>query len=183
MIPFKKGVGLDLETTGLDQADGHRIIEIAMITYDLQTRQVLERYEQRIDPDRSVPTASIDVHGITYDMLVGCPKWEDVAPEIARRLAETEFFIAHNAAFDGPFLAGELQRVGLLPPGVKCYCTMENARWATPNGKLPRLEELCFALGVDYDRAKAHAATYDVERTMECLFRGMDRGFYSLENL
>jgi hypothetical protein len=57
---------------------------------------------------------------------------------------------------------------------------MENARWACPDGKLPRLGELFFALGVSYERAKAHAAEYDIEVTMACLFRGLDRGFYQL---
>lgn len=35
---------------------------------------------------------------------------------------------------------------------------MENGRWATYDGKSPKLGELCFALGIEYDEGSAHAA-------------------------
>jgi DNA polymerase-3 subunit epsilon len=57
-------------------------------------------------------------------------------------------------------------------------CTMLNAPWATFNGKNPRLEELCFACGVDYDPALAHAAAFDVDVMMQCYWRGLKFGFY-----
>ena len=82
--------------------------------------------------------------------------------------------------FDGPFIAAELNRIGVNVPDVHSFCTMENARWACPDGKLPRLGELCFAMGVDYDPAKAHAAEYDVQVMMDCYFKGLLRGFYQL---
>jgi len=170
--------GLDLETTGLDPADGHRIIEVAMISYDLARRVETDRFVQRIDPDRNIPAASQAIHGITYEELVGCPKWDDVAPEVEKRLASSGLLIAHNAAFDGPFVAAELTRAKRLVPKIECFCTMETSRWATPNGKLPRLDELCFALGVEYDPGKAHAADYDVEVMMQCFLKGYDRGVY-----
>jgi len=175
--------GLDLETTGLDPNDGHRIIEVAMISYDLATRRKVDRYVQRIDPDRNIPAASQAIHGITYEELVGCPKWPDVAPEVRRRLADCSLVIAHNAAFDCPFVAAELARLGIAAPSVACFCTMENSRWATPNGKLPRLEELCFALDIGYDPTKAHAADYDVEVMMACFFKGFERGVYALPDV
>ncbi len=57
---------------------------------------------------------------------------------------------------------------------------MKNGRWATANGKNPKLGELCWALQVDYDPALAHAAEYDVQKTAECLWRGVDAGLYKL---
>jgi DNA polymerase-3 subunit epsilon len=173
-------MGVDTETTGLEQEKGHRIIEIALVSYDLESRKLMDRYVQRIDPERPIDSGAQAAHGISYTELVGQPKWEDVAEEINRRLGGTDLLVAHNMGFDGPFIAGELLRVGLQPPNVHSVCTMENARWACPDGKLPRLGELCFALGVGYDRAKAHAAEYDIEVTMACFFRGLDRGFYEL---
>jgi DNA polymerase-3 subunit epsilon len=175
-----KIIGLDTETTGLKQEDGHRIIEIALLTYDLTTHELEDKWVQRIDPERAIDPGAQAVHGIGYSDLVGCPKWDDVAPEIAKRLSTAELLIAHNMGFDGPFIGAELLRVGLEIPNVHSLCTMENARWACPDGKLPKLGELCFALNVPYDPAKAHAADYDVSVTMDCFFKGLERGFYQL---
>lgn len=171
--------GLDTETTGLEQAEGHRIIEIAILSYDTASRELVDKYVQRIDPERSIQAAAQEVHGISYDELVGCPKWNDVAPTIQAKLNKAGLLIAHNMGFDGPFLAAELVRVGLTVPNITSFCTMENARWACPDGKFPKLAELCFALGVPYDPDLAHAAEYDVERMMDCFWRALDRGFYA----
>ena len=168
-----KIIGLDTETTGLEQEKGHRIIEIALLTYDLETRALEDKWVQRIDPERAVDPGAQAVHGIGYSDLVGQPKWEDVAGEIARRLGTAQLLIAHNMGFDGPFIAAELMRVGIDVPNVHSLCTMENARWACPDGKLPKLGELCFALKTPYDPAKAHAADYDVSVMMDCFFIGL----------
>lgn len=172
-------IGVDTETTGLEQEKGHRIIEIALLAYD-ENGNLLDKWLQRIDPERSIDAGAQAAHGISYTELVGQPKWEDVAKEVATRIGEADLLVAHNMGFDGPFIAGELHRVGLEVPDVHGFCTMENARWACPDGKLPRLGELCFALNVPYDTAKAHAADYDIEVTMACFFKGLERGFYKM---
>lgn len=175
-----KLIGIDTETTGLDQEKGHRVIEIALLTYDFETQRLEDRFVQRIDPERSIDAGAQAAHGITYSELVGKPKWEDVAQNIADRMSAGSLLIAHNMNFDGPFLAAEFQRIGVKVPRVPGFCTMENGRWATPDGKLPRLGELCFALGVTYEPAKAHAADYDTTVMMDCFFRGLLRGFFHL---
>lgn len=171
---------LDTETTGLEQSQGHRIIEVCMKLYDSESRTCLKTLVQRINPQRSIEPAAQAVHGIALSELLTCPTWDTVAPTIQKWLKVTDLLVAHNMSFDGPFVALELMRVGLEVPNVESFCTMENARWATDLGKLPTLRELCFALRVPYDEALAHAAEYDVDRTAQCLFAGIDRGFYTL---
>lgn len=171
---------LDTETTGLDQTKGHRIIEIALISYDLETRKKTDTWIRRINPQRAIDADAQRVHGISFAELADEPIWEDFAEEISTRLSEVDLLIAHNMGFDGPFIALELKRVGILLPRTPSFCTMENARWATADGKAPKLKELCFALGVEYDEEKAHAAEYDVCVTAECFFRGLERGFYQI---
>lgn len=178
-----KIIGLDTETTGFEAPEGHRIVEVAILTYDFATRKLEEAWVQRINPDRNIPAAASAVHGITFDMVSACPKWEDVAATVAAKMNAAAIGVVHNAAFDGPFLAHELQRAGVMLPTIDLFCTMENGRWATPDGKSPRLEELAFALGVDFDAAKAHGAEYDVDRMMACFFAGYDRGFYNVPTL
>lgn len=175
--------GLDIETTGLEQPAGHRIIEIAQLSYDLNSRTLVDRFVQRIDPERPIDPKAQAVHGISYAELAGQPKWDAVAPHVARRLAGCDYVIIHNRGFDEPFLTAELQRVGLPFGRAGVVCTMENGRWATMDGKSPRLQELAFALGIPYNAALAHAAEYDVSIMMECFWRGLDRGFYRLPDM
>lgn len=176
-------LGLDTETTGLKAQEGDKIIEIALLTYDTATRKVVDKYVQRINPQRSIAPKAQEVHGITQADLVGMPLFADVAAEIHKRLDAADIVVAHNLEFDAMFLLCELQAAGLALPSKYSIDTMKEARWACSDGKLPRLGELCFALGVDYDAAAAHAADYDVLIMMECLWRGLDRGFYALPEL
>lgn len=175
--------GVDTETTGLDQEKGHRIVEICFRLYDSVTRDLVDEYVQRINPQRSIDSKAQAVHHITATDLIGCPTWEEVAPKVASMMAKADLMVAHNMNFDGPFIALELVRVGVTVPNIKTLCTMKEGRWATPLGKNPNLGEVCFALGVDYDSSAAHAADYDVDVMMECLFRGVDRGFYHLPEI
>lgn len=171
-----KLVGLDLETTGLEWEE-HRIIEIAIHSYDFATRKLEDRYVQRIDPERSIQAKAQEVHGIGYNELVGCPKFADVAPLLAHKL-DADIAVIHNAGFDAPFIAAEFRAAKLPPPRFTAFCTMENGRWACPDGKYPKLMELCFALQVPYDPEEAHAADYDVDRMMQCFWKALDRGFF-----
>jgi DNA polymerase-3 subunit epsilon len=171
--------GCDIETTGLSQAEGHRIIEIAMSLYDLETRAHKGAFVQRINPERSIAAEAQRVHGISFDMLADEPKWEEVAPKVVKVMRASHFIVAHNGiGFDLPFIAAELMRVGISVPSIQAVDTMVDARWATPNGKLPNLGELCYSLGVPYDPAKAHGALYDVEVMMASFFKGLDKGFF-----
>ena len=174
-----KVMGLDTETTGLSQVNGDRIIEIALLTYDVDTRKCIDRYVHRIDPQRAIDPKAQAVHHISYEELVGCPVWDDLAKEVSDRIGSVDLAIAHNMDFDGPFIGGELARVGLPVPVINSFCTMQNGRWACFDGKLPKLMELCKCLGVNYDLSAAHAADYDVEVMMECFWRGLDRGFFN----
>lgn len=174
--------GLDIETTGLSQEKGHRIVEIAMICYDLSRKERL-RYVQRINPERSIEAKAQAVHGIALSDLAGKPKWEAVAPKIIGIFQKSSLLVAHNGdEFDLPFIVNELLRIDLTPPAhLQAFDTMVNGRWATANGKLPSLRELCFACDVDYDPSKAHAADFDVDVMMASFFKGFDWGWFNPE--
>lgn len=176
--------GLDTETTGLSPEKGDRIIEVCLSVYDFTTRTKKVCFKQRIHPgSKSIHPDAQRVHGISMEDLVGCPTFDKVAPKICAILERSDWAIAHNLDFDAPFLQHELSACGLsLPAKLKGYCTMENGRWACPDGKLPRLQELCGSLGVEYDPSKAHAAEYDVDVMMQSLFIGLDLGFFRLES-
>lgn len=169
--------GIDLETTGLLSPD-HRIIEAYIGLW--KGRSLVWEYNQRIDPKRSIAADAQRVHKISASDLIGKPTWEEVAPTIHGVLLRADMFVWHNGDdFDGPFLAQELKRVGLELPEKPAFDTMQQGVWATPDGKKPRLGELAFACGVDYDPALGHAADYDVKIMMDSYFRGVDWGFFT----
>lgn len=170
--------GLDTETTGLLAAD-HRIIEV-YISLNRNGKKIWE-YDQRIDPQRSISADAQRVHKIATSDLIGKPTWDAVGPVVAQIMSKADIIVAHNGdGFDKPFIKQELDRIGVSMPEKPWLDTMLDGVWATPDGKKPRLEELCFACGIPYDPALAHAASYDVERMMDCFHRGYEWGFYQL---
>jgi DNA polymerase-3 subunit epsilon len=177
---------LDLETTGTDYTAGDRIVEIGIKLFDVHihgsgTRLRLdgeETLEHRVNPERLIHPDASEVHGIRNIDVMGKPRFKDIAKEVHQFLSQSKLMVAHNMNFDGPFLGNELMMAGLVPPDIPTFCTMENARWATGTGKLPKLGELCYALDVEYDPQKAHGAIYDLDRTFECFVQGFHLGYY-----
>lgn len=178
-----KILGLDTETTGLKPDSGDRIIELCAIQIDLTMNKMTAAYEQRFHPEgqRMDPKAEA-VHGISMSELTGCPTFQDQLPLIQPLLDSSDIVVAHNLDFDVPFLFTELERTGgRFPPGLRGFCTMENGRWACPDGKNPKLSELAWSLGIDYDPSKAHAAKYDVQVMLKALLKGIKAGLFDLE--
>lgn len=173
--------GADIETTGLHQEKGHRIIEVAVCLRDLDTGEKLGKYVQRINPQRQIDPEAQAVHGISFEDLTACPTWDEVAPKLAALLGRCHYHVMHNGVgFDAPFIVRELLRVGAPAPELRIIDTMDQARWATPDGSVPNLGALCFASGVPYDTEQAHGAEYDVEVMLDCFFKHFPRGFFTL---
>jgi DNA polymerase-3 subunit epsilon len=168
---------IDIETTGLDQSAGHRIIEVAIKEFT-HNGDLVKTLVERINPERPIDAESERVHGILIKDLEKCLTWDSVGIEVAKFLESADVLIAHNLDFDKPFLDAELARIGLTAVPMQSYCTMKNGRWACFDGKLPKLQELCFALGVEYDPAQAHSAEYDLNVLAVCYFAGASRGFF-----
>ena len=89
----------DTETTGLDPRAGDEIISIGAVRIVNCRLLRDELFDQFIDPQRSLPPESIQVHGIQPEMLKGQPIIDNVLP-LFRRFAEDTVLVAHNAAFD-----------------------------------------------------------------------------------
>jgi DNA polymerase-3 subunit epsilon len=174
---------LDTETTGFEPGD-HRMVEVAIILAELLADgkvRMITTYEQRLDPQRTIPPAASAVHHIFAADLIGCPTWEFEAPTITDILKRADLIVAHNAPFDMRFIDHEMARVGMKKLKTATFDTCGDARWATANGKSPTLGELCFALGVPYDPEAAHGALYDIKVMMLCFMRARAWGWFKLE--
>jgi DNA polymerase-3 subunit epsilon len=161
-------VVLDTETTGLDPAEGHRIIEIGCV--EIVNRRVTERFFHRyLNPERDVDAGALEVHGISSEFLADKPRFADVARELLDFVSDAEVLI-HNAAFDVAFVNREL---GLATPPLgtlERYCvvtdTLSLARQKHP-GKKNSLDALCRQYGVDDSRRELHGALLDAQLLAE----------------
>ena len=93
----------DMETTGLKPSEGDEILSIGAIRIVNCRLLREERFEQLIDPLRSIPWESVQIHGIQPEMVIGQPTIDTVLPRF-QQFAEDTILVAHNAAFDMRFL-------------------------------------------------------------------------------
>jgi DNA polymerase-3 subunit epsilon len=92
---------LDTETTGLDPARGHRLIEVACVA--LEDGRIGEAWSTLVNPGRPIPADAAAVHGITDAMVRDAPTPAAVAAELETRCAGRTL-VFHHADFDLPFL-------------------------------------------------------------------------------
>ena len=103
-------VVLDTETTGLDIANDHRIIEIAGV--ELVNRKLTKNsYQVYLNPERTVGP-SFKIHGLSDDFLSDKPSFKEIYEEFLDFIKDSELLI-HNAEFDVGFLNHELKLADL----------------------------------------------------------------------
>lgn len=152
---------IDTETTGLDPANGHRIIEIGCLELfnAIPTGQTFHEY---LDPERDVPDEAFRVHGLSAEFLAGKPKFGDIAERFVAFLGEA-VLVAHNAEFDVRFLNAELAAHGRAGIGFeRVVDTLALARRRHP-GAPNSLDALCQRYGIDVSRRTKHGALLDAE--------------------
>ena len=100
---------LDTETTGLDPSDGHRVVEIGCVELinGIPTGRV---WHAHLNPERDVPAAAYEVHGLSFEFLATKPRFHDLADDWLAFI-EGAMLVMHNAAFDFGFLNAELVRI------------------------------------------------------------------------
>ena len=183
--PIMDGTGpqrfvvLDTETTGLDPAQGHRIIEVAGV--ELLGRRISGAHFHRyLNADRDSDPGALEKHGLTRDFLADKPRFEEIVDELMAFLQGATLII-HNAAFDVGFLENELKLC--KRPSLKTVCsapldTLLMARDLHP-GKRNSLDALCERYGVDNSRRTYHGALLDSELLAD-VYLAMTRGQESL---
>ncbi|HEY5718556.1 MAG TPA: DNA polymerase III subunit epsilon, partial [Motiliproteus sp.] len=155
---------LDTETTGIEPAEGHRIIEIGCV--ELVNRKLTGRtYHRYLNPQREIDAEAIEVHGITNDFLADKPLFHEVMDEFKAFIAGAELII-HNAPFDVGFINHEFALAGPSNGTVLDICTVLDtlamARKIYP-GQKNNLDALCKRLYIDNSQRTLHGALLDSE--------------------
>lgn len=163
--PIARGVILDTETTGFSsQVD--RVIELGMLLFEFnpttgEVFRIVEAFDQLEDPGCPIPPETTQVHHITDDMVRG-QRIDDA--EVARLMQGVSVVIAHNAAFDRPFVE---QRWPLFET-LHWACSLRDIDWAAEGYGSAKLEYLLYTEGLFYE---AHRAENDCRALLELLSR------------
>lgn len=196
MKAMERLIFIDLETGGLDPKH-HPIIQIAAVAVDQQLDAV-EAFEAKIRFDANKVNArslrknhyhpgvwakeAREPVEVTRDFAAFLKRHATVPLLSAQgKPYHVAQLVAHNAAFDGPFLSAWFNKRGVyLPARRLMLCTMQLAMWhCVLNHARPptnfQLSTLCAHFGVPFHAAAAHEALGDASATVQ-LFRALVRG-------
>jgi DNA polymerase III epsilon subunit-like protein len=183
----------DLETGGLNP-QRHPILQLAAVAISL-AGEVLEAFEVKLkfDPKKVNAYSLRKNHyhpGVwAQEAREGRGAAQDFAAFLKRHATVPQLsthgksfnvaqLVAHNAAFDGPFLTTWFDKLGLyLPARRQVLCTLQMSLWhfALSGAKPPanyQLATLCAHFVVPFHAAAAHEALGDVIATVQ-LFQAL----------
>jgi DNA polymerase-3 subunit epsilon len=151
---------VDIETTG-GFADNHRITEVAIYHHD--GIQITDSYHTLINPGRRIPAYITGLTGISAELVMGAPTFEEVASVIHDRLSG-KVFVAHNAHFDYSFLKKEFEQAGIAWKSKK-LCTVRLCRKIIPGLRSYSLGSIAESLGITI--TNRHRAGGDAAATVK----------------
>ncbi len=155
----------DTETTGFDPRTGDRVVEIGCV--ELVNHIVTgHTFHAHINPERAMPRAAFEVHGLSDDFLADKPKFAEIVDDFLAFVGDARL-VAHNAEFDFKFINAELGRLGRPAIGLdRMVDTLALAKRKHPAGP-NSLDALCLRYGIDNSRREFHGALLDSELLAE----------------
>jgi len=170
------GVVVDVETTGTDLEED-RVIELAVRRFayddDFVITKIDTPYSWREDPLRPLPDEIVRITGLTDDDLAGRTIDDDEATRILR---SADVRIAHNAAFDRPFVERRLPGLAGLP----WACSIKDVGWTERGFESAKLGWILSQCGYFHG---AHRAEADVDATIQILRHELSPGRTALREL
>jgi DNA polymerase-3 subunit alpha (Gram-positive type) len=152
-------VVFDVETTGLS-AVYDTIIELAAVK--IHDGEIIDRFESFANPHHPLSATTINLTGITDDLVENAPEVEEVLKKFHEWTGDA-VLVAHNASFDMGFLNVGYKKIGIGKAPNPVIDTLELARFLYPDMKNHRLNTL--AKKFDVELTQHHRAIYDAEAT------------------
>lgn len=157
-------VVFDVETTGLS-AIYDNIIELAAVK--MYKGNVVAEFQEFIDPGHRLSNTTINLTGITDEMIRGSKSEKDVLEQF-RAFSEGTLLVAHNATFDMGFLNTAYKKHGMPMSDLPVIDTLEFSRFINPTFKTHRLNTLAKRFKVNLEQH--HRAIYDSQTTGQLLW-------------
>lgn len=152
-------VVFDVETTGLS-AVYDTIIELAAVK--IKGGEIIDRFESFANPHHPLSATTINLTGITDDLVENAPEVEEVLRNFHDWIGDA-VLVAHNASFDMGFLNVGYKKINFEKATNPVIDTLELARFLYPEMKNHRLNTL--AKKFDVELTQHHRAIYDAEAT------------------
>lgn len=157
-------VVLDFETTGLSPGVD-RITEVAALR--VVGTDIVDRYITLVNAGVRIPSHITSLTGISNEMIASAPRAEDVVRALVDFI-DADLVVAHNASFDGGFLAAECGKARIGSRSFETLCTMRLARRLVPGYSSYSLSSVATRLGITRS-GDAHRAESDARVTVDVL--------------
>ena len=155
-------VVFDFETTGFNAGGADSIIEIGAVK--IHNGEIIERYDELINPGRPLPQKIIDVTNITDEMLAGKDNEENAVKRFITWFGDCPM-VAHNAKFDVSFLEMAYKKYNLGEFTNPVIDTLELSRTLDNTYARHSLSALVKRYDVPWDEEAHHRGDYDAEGT------------------
>ena len=151
---------VDTETTGLNPEKGDKVIELAVVLYNVEHKTILQNFST-LFPCSDNPVEHIN--GIKADATTKAIPLDFVTGQVRVMCENAQALVAHNAIFDRKFL----KTLSIWPDvlNLPWICTRHDFAWPV-NLYRTRLQDVCLALQVPY--VDAHRALTDCRLIAEC---------------
>ena len=164
-------VVFDFETTGFNAGGMDSIIEIGAVK--IKNGEVIERYDELINPDRPLPEKIVQLTNITDDMLRNKRREKDAVKDFINWFGDLPM-VAHNAKFDVSFLEMAYKKYNLGTFNNTVIDTLELSRALDTNYARHSLSALAKRYDIlkteknpdgFWDESSHHRGDYDAEAT------------------
>ncbi|MEP7277384.1 MAG: 3'-5' exonuclease [Bacteroidota bacterium] len=160
---------IDLETTGINLGSD-RIVEIGMIKILPDANKSIKR--KLLNPEMVISQASVDIHGITNEMVKDAPSFKQAANDIKQFLDNCDLSGYNSNRFDIPMLMEEFLR-------AEVEFDMKGRKLVDVQKVFHMMEQRTLTAAYKFYCQKnldgAHSAEADAMATMEILHAQVER--------
>lgn len=162
-------VFFDLETTGTSVTND-RIVEISIIKVNPDGSETI--HSRRVNPGMHIPEEATAVHHITDEDVADQPRFEEIAPKLAKFIWGCDIAGFNSTRFDVPLLDQEFHRAGIdFDFSDVKFVDVQNIF----HKKEQRTLVAAYRFYCDKNLEDAHSATADTRATYEVLLAQIDR--------
>ena len=155
-------VVFDTETTGFNAGGEDQMIEIGAVK--ICGEEIVDRFDELIDPKRHIPDKITELTCITDDMVKGKDDEETVTKKFLEWAGDLPM-VAHNAKFDISFIEMAMKKYNLGEFKNTVIDTLELSRTLDQGFARHGLSALVKRYNVPWEEDAHHRADYDAEGT------------------